>query len=148
MNKSTYRKIVRTSAIYDVVMTFAFAFPVLVIWNLSLLSDINTQFAFSGSIPEFQPLHLFFVNLMGSVVLVWSAIRIYKPEPILGLYDSFARFLFSFNMLYYLLMHDVTGLLWVMFIPELTWGLVQFFGYFLSKDKKWNQILKLYQVIN
>jgi hypothetical protein len=135
MKKSTYRKVVRYSAIYDVVMTFAFAFPVLAIWNLSLLSDINSQFAFSGSIPVFQPLHLFFVNLMGSVVLVWSAIRIYKPEPILGLYDSFARFLFSFNMLYYLLMHDVSGLLWVMVIPEFIWGVIQLFGYFYSKGE-------------
>jgi hypothetical protein len=133
MKKSSYRKVVRYSAMYDVVMTFAFAFPVLAVWNINLLSDIHIQYAFSGSIPEFQPLHLFFVNLLGSVVLVWSAIRIYKPEAILGLYDSFARFLFSFNMLYYLLMHDVTGLLWVIFIPEVTWGFIQFFGYFYSQ---------------
>lgn len=133
MNKSTYRNVVRSSAIYDVVMTFGFAFPVLAIWNINFLTDIHTQYGFSGSIPDFQPLHLFFVNLMGSVILVWSALRIYKAEAILGLYDSFARFLFSFSMLYYLLMHDVTGLLWVMFIPELTWGIVQLLGYFHSQ---------------
>lgn len=141
MKQSTYRKIVRYSAIYDVVMTFAFAFPVLVVWNIGLFSDIHTQYGFSGSIPRFQPLHLFFVNLMGSVVLIWSAIRIYKAEPILGLYDSFARFLFSFNMLYYLLIHDVTSILWVMFVPELTWGVIQFLGYFYSQEK-WLRELK------
>jgi len=135
MKQLVYRKVVRYSAIYDVVMTFAFAFPVLVVWNIGLFSTIHTQYAFSGSIPEFSPLHLFFVNLLGSVVLVWSAIRIYKPDPILGLYDSFARFLFSFHMLYYLLVHDVTGILWMMFIPELTWGLIQFFGYFYSQKE-------------
>ncbi len=139
MKKSTYRKVVRYSAIYDVLMTFSFAFPVLVVWNIGLFSDIHTQYEFSGSIPDFQPLHLFFVNLLGSVVLVWSAIRIYKAEAILGLYDSFARFLFSFNMLYYLLMHDVTSLLWIMFIPELAWGFIQFFGYFYSQEKMPNK---------
>ncbi|PHS20153.1 MAG: hypothetical protein COA86_02360 [Kangiella sp.] len=132
MQKSTYSKIVRYSAIYDVVMTFPYAFPILVAWNIGMISELHTQYSFSGSIPEFSPLHLFFVNLMGSLVLVWSAIRIYKPEAILGLYDSFARFLFSFNMLYYLLAYDVTTILWLMFIPELIWGLIQFFGYFYS----------------
>ena len=136
MNKSTYRKIVRASAIYDVLTTFAFAFPVLVLLNINTILSVHTQFSFSGSMPEFLPLHLFFVNLMGSVVLVWSALRIAKPEPILGLYDSIARFLFSFNMFFYLLAYDVTGVLWLFFVPELTWGLVQFFGYFLSKDEK------------
>ena len=135
MNKVTYRKIVRASAIYDVLTTFAFAFPILVVLNLNTISNIHTQFSFSGSIPEFLPLHLFFVNLMGSLVLVWSALRILKPEPLFGLYDSFARFLFSFNMFFYLLAYDVTGLLWLFFIPELSWGLLQFFGYFSLKDK-------------
>lgn len=135
MKKSTYRKLVRYSAIYDVIMTFAFAFPLLAAWNIGLFSGFHIQYGFSGSIPDFQPLHLFFVNLMGSVVLVWSAIRIYKPKAILGLYDSFARFLFSFNMLYYLLVHEVTGILWLMLVPELSWGLIQFFGYFYSQRK-------------
>lgn len=132
MNKSTYRKIVRASAIYDVLMTFGFAFPVLVVMNINAISGIHTQLSFSGSIPEFLPLHLFFVNLMGSLVLVWSALRIAKPEPIFGLYDSIARFLFSFNMFFYLLTYDVTGVLWLFFVPEFIWGLVQCWGYFSS----------------
>ncbi len=135
MKKLTYRKIVKMSAIYDVVMTFPFVFPVVALWHINLITDIHRQYAFGGTVDEFLPLHLFFVNLMASVVLIWSAIRIYKPAPILGLYDSFARFLFSFNMLYYLLIHDVTSILWVMFIPELTWGLIQFFGYLSAKNK-------------
>ena len=135
MKKSTYLNVVRYSAIYDVVMTFGFAFPVLVVWNIGFFADIHSKYAFSGSIPEFLPMHLFFVNLLGSIVLVWSAIRIYKPVAILGLYDSFARFLFSFNMLYYFLIHDVTGILFVMFIPEMTWGLIQLFGYYSVQKK-------------
>ena len=137
MIKNNYPKVVRVSAIYDVLMTFPFAFPVLAAWSINLLTEMHTQYSFSGSIPIFLPMHLFFVNLMGSVVLVWSAIRIYTAEPILGLYDSFARFLFSFAMLFYLLGHDATGILWVMFIPELAWGLVQFFGYFYSQRARW-----------
>ncbi|GAA6134964.1 hypothetical protein NBRC116188_17540 [Oceaniserpentilla sp. 4NH20-0058] len=135
MNKSAYKKIVRASAIYDVLTTFGFAFPVLVSLNIYMLSSIHTQFSFSGSFPEFLPFHLFFLNLMGSVILVWSALRIANPEPIFGLYDSIARFLFSFNMFFYLLAYDITGILWLFFVPEITWGVVQFFGYFYSQGK-------------
>jgi hypothetical protein len=133
VNKKNYSKVVRLSGIYDVIVTFPFAFPILAAWNIGLISELHIQFGFSGTVPEFSPLHLFFVNLMGSLVLVWSCLRIYKPEPLFGLFDSFARFLFSFNMLYYLLAFDATGILWVLFVPELTWGLVQFYGYFLQK---------------
>ncbi|MDO6426978.1 hypothetical protein Q4489_08150 [Thalassotalea sp. 1_MG-2023] len=135
MNNLTYRKIVKASAIYDVIVTFGFAFPILVVLSINMLFSIHTQFSFSGLMPEFLPLHLFFVNLMGSLVLVWSVLRITRPKPIFGLYDSFARFLFSFNMLFYLLAYDVTGVLWLFFVPELAWGVVQFFGYFYLKDK-------------
>jgi hypothetical protein len=142
MNKSTYKKIIRASAIYDVLMTFGFAFPILVVMNINTISSIHTQFSFSGSIPEFLPLHLFFVNLMGSLVLVWSVLRIAKPEPVFGLFDSIARFLFSFNMFFYLLVYDVTGLLWLFFIPEFIWGLVQFWGYFYSQERTPNEPIK------
>jgi len=134
VNNKTYRKIVRLSGIYDVIVTFPFAFPVLAAWNIALISDLHVQLSFSGTVPEFSPLHLFFVNLMGSLVLVWSSLRIYKPNALFGLFDSFARFLFSFNMLYYLFAYDVTGILWILFVPELTWGLVQFYGYFLQNS--------------
>jgi len=134
VNNKTYRKIVRLSGIYDVIVTFPFAFPALAAWNIALISDLHVQLSFSGTVPEFSPLHLFFVNLMGSLVLVWSSLRIYKPNALFGLFDSFARFLFSFNMLYYLFAYDVTGILWILFVPELTWGLVQFYGYFLQNS--------------
>ncbi len=52
MKQLVYRKVVKYSAIYDVVMTFAFAFPVLVVWNIGLFSTIHAQYSFSGSIYE------------------------------------------------------------------------------------------------
>jgi hypothetical protein len=125
----TYKKIVRASGIYDVLFTLPFALPGLAAWNIAQISTLHDFLGLSGSIPEFAPMHWFFVNLMGSLVVVWSALRIYKPEPILGLFDGFARVLFSSSMLYYLLVHNQTGILWLVFVPEITWGVVQLYGY-------------------
>lgn len=136
MKQSNYLSIVKASAIYDLIVTFPYAFPVLASWNLAFISTLHNKFSFSGSIPEFLPMHLFFVNLLGSLVVVWSVLRIYQPTKLLGLHDSFARFLFSFSMLYYLMLHNVTGILWFFFIPEIAWGIIQLYGYFNLSDSE------------
>jgi hypothetical protein len=133
VNTTTYRKVVRASAIYDILTTFPFALPGLAAWNIAQIKTLHTSFAFSGTIPDFAPFHLFFVNLMGSLVMVWSILRVYKPEPIFGLYDSFARVLFSSWMLYYLLIHNITGVVWLFFVPEISWGAIQIYGYLTQK---------------
>jgi hypothetical protein len=124
-----YKKLVQLSALYDLLLTFPFAFPKLCELQIQFLKGLHANLHLGGSIPEFLPLHYFFVNLMGSVVIVWSILRIKYPQDILGLFDSFARFLFSAWMLYYLLVFQVTGLVWFLFFPELAWGVAQLIGY-------------------
>lgn len=70
---------------------------------------------------------------MGSVVMIWSALRVYKPEPVSSLFDSFARILFSSWMLYYLLVHNITDVVWLFFVPEISWGVIQIYGYLTQK---------------
>jgi hypothetical protein len=131
-----YRRIVRASAAYDWIVTAPFAFPVIVSWQLATLTALHKSLNLSGSIPSFEPLHLFFANLMGSIVLVWSTLRLVKPDPIFGLFDGFARMLFSAWMLYYLIVWNVTGLLWFLLVPEFLWGVVQFYGYWLYSNER------------
>ena len=71
-----------------------------------------------------QPFHLLISSLLGSIVLVWSALRLLDPQPRLGRFDAAARYLFSLWMAWALL---VTGqpVLWLFIVPELTWGVAQ-----------------------
>lgn len=118
-----FRRLVRASAIYDVLMTAAFATP----WTLLLLrqqlSDLNIALG-GAPLPLFAPFHLLIGSLLGSVVLVWSALRIADPQPRFGRYDAVARYLFSLWMLWAL---AVTGqpVLWLFVVPELAWGVAQ-----------------------
>ncbi|WP_308925502.1 hypothetical protein [Janthinobacterium sp. J1-1] len=120
---TAFRRLVRASAIYDVLMTGAFATP----WTLLLLreqlSDINVKLG-GAPLPEFAQFHLLIGCLLGSVVLVWSVLRIVDPQPRFGRYDAAARYLFSLWMGWALL---VTGepLLWLFIVPELAWGVAQ-----------------------
>ena len=118
-----FRRLVRASAIYDVLMTGAFATP----WTLLLLreqlSTVNVRLG-GAPLPVFEPFHLLIGCLLGSVVLVWSVLRIVDPQPRFGRYDAAARYLFSLWMGWALL---VTGepVLWLFIVPELAWGLAQ-----------------------
>lgn len=118
-----FLRLVRASAIYDVLMTAAFATP----WTLLLLrqhlSDLNVSLG-GAPLPLFAPFHLLIGSLLGSVVLVWSALRIADPQPRFGRYDAVARYLFSLWMLWAL---AVTGepVLWLFVVPELAWGIAQ-----------------------
>ena len=120
---TAFRRLVRASAIYDVLMTGAFVTP----WTLPLLreqlSDINVKLG-GAPLPEFAQFHLLIGCLLGSVVLVWSVLRIVDPQPRFGRYDAAARYLFSLWMGWALL---VTGepLLWLFIVPELAWGVAQ-----------------------
>ena len=118
-----FRRLVRASAVYDVLMTGAFATP----WSLLLLreqlSTVNVRLG-GAPLPVFEPFHLLIGCLLGSVVLVWSVLRIVDPQPRFGRYDAAARYLFSLWMGWSLL---VTGepVLWLFIVPELAWGVAQ-----------------------
>ncbi|MBX7173393.1 MAG: hypothetical protein K1X72_20660 [Pyrinomonadaceae bacterium] len=133
--EKTYRKIVKASAIYDWIVTAPFAFPFLVNYQISTLNTLHNYFGFGGQIPNFEPMHLFFINLMGSVVLVWSTLRIHKSEPLFGFYDGIARVLFSSWMIFYLLFGNATHLLVFFVIPESIWGIVQLYGFWLYQKQ-------------
>ncbi|UQV47789.1 hypothetical protein KIV45_13765 [Janthinobacterium lividum] len=123
LSVSTFRRLVRASAIYDVLMTAAFATP----WTFLLLREhLSTLNVGLGGVPlpVFEPFHLLISSLLGSVVMVWSVLRMLDPQPRFGRYDAAARYLFSTWMAWALL---VTGqpVLWLFIVPELAWGLAQ-----------------------
>ena len=120
---STNRRIVRASAIYDLVVTAAFATP----WTFAIahghMSSLNV--ALGGlALPAFAPFHLLFACLMGSIVLVWSVLRIQEPTTRLGRLDGAARFLFSLWMAWTLYLTGAP-VLWLFVLPELAWCVAQ-----------------------
>lgn len=123
LDRSTFLKIVRASAAYDLLLTAPFATP----WTLALahaqLSALNVRLG-GAPVPEFGPFHVLFACMMGSIVLVWSVLRLRAPSVALGRYDGVGRFLFSTWMAWTLI---TTGapLLWLFLVPEFCWGVAQ-----------------------
>jgi hypothetical protein len=135
MTPNTYQKIVRSSAIYDVIVTSLFAFPIIAAFKIGLFQKVHIGLQLSGSFPAFEPMHLLFVNLMGCIVTLWSVLRIYNPIALYGLADAVGRLLFSGAMAFYLFAADVSTLIWFFLVPEILWGILQFGGYWQLNSK-------------
>jgi hypothetical protein len=120
---TAYLRLVRSSAVYDLIVTAGFATP----WTFTLLHAALD--AASGALglrgfPALDLMQVFYANLMGSVVVVWSLLRVVRPQVIHGLFDGIARVLFSSAMVY-ALAHGGPELLWGFLIVEAAWGVLQ-----------------------
>jgi hypothetical protein len=129
--ETKYRKLVLISAIYDLIVTLPFALPGLVSMQLATLSKIQLALGLSGVFPVIEPVHLFFLNLFGTIVCVWSVLRIVKPEPLFGLVDGLGRAAFSSLMIYYLVVWSIPQIVVLFLVPEVLFGIAQLGGYWL-----------------
>lgn len=130
MTTQRYLRIVWLSALYDLLVTAIFATPWTARLALGQLAQLHEALGVSGaSLPRFDGAHLFFVTLFGTVVTMWSLLRLHHPRVEHGLVDTLGRFAFSTWMLHALLTGQ--SLLFLGFlIPEFAWGIVQLVGYF------------------
>ena len=123
MHPTTYLRLVRASAMYDLLVTTALATP----WTLPLahrlISSLNVQLG-GAPLPDFAPFHMFIGGLLGSIVTVWSLLRLKHPNVQLGRYDGAARFLFS-GWMAWTLAQTGAPVLWLLLVPEFLWGVAQ-----------------------
>ena len=126
LKSSDYSKIVRASAIYDLLVTAPFATPFTFKIILSTMAIIHNSLGLSGQLPIFKIELSFFANLLGSIVIIWSILRIRTPEPRFGIYDGFGRLAFSLWMLW-AITNGVSQVLIGFLILEFGWAIIQFF---------------------
>jgi hypothetical protein len=69
ISPDTYKRIVRASATYDVVVTAPFATPWTFAWNWDQLSTLNKLMG-GTSMPAFDVFPVLIACLLGSIVLV------------------------------------------------------------------------------
>lgn len=127
-----YLPVVRASAWYDLAVTVGFVTP----WTYALVHDALSSLGDAlewGALPEPDSWQTLYANLMGSVVVVWAALRIVRPLPLHGLFDGVARILFSAWMAYALL-HGASRILWPFLTVEVAWGIVQLVPWLRNRD--------------
>uniref|UniRef100_A0A2A4YRI3 Uncharacterized protein n=1 Tax=OCS116 cluster bacterium TaxID=2030921 RepID=A0A2A4YRI3_9PROT len=123
-----YQKIIRASAIYDLVITTPFMFPPIAIGIIGTANQFAEAIGLRSDMTITQDT-LIWISLMATVVTLWSILRVISPERRFGLYDGFGRLSFSFWFLFYPLVYGTSELSYLFLGPELIWGAVQLSGY-------------------
>ncbi|MET8446987.1 hypothetical protein [Streptomyces sp. NPDC005209] len=132
-SRPAYLRLVRASAWYDLVVTAGFATP----WTYALLHDALSFLGEAtglGTLPALDPMQTLYANLMGSVVVIWSLLRLTRPLPVHGLYDGAARTLFALWQAYALTTQGLPALLWPFFALETAFGAAQLVPWFRQRD--------------
>lgn len=119
-----YQHLVRASALYDLFVTAPFATPWTFARLYATLGVVGASLGTGGELPAFAPMHVLFANLMGSIVLVWSVLRIRAPRVEFGVADGFGRILFA-SWQAYALAHGATWLLVPFLVFEVAFGVAQ-----------------------
>ncbi|WP_263140578.1 hypothetical protein [Pseudomonas sp. RIT-PI-AD] len=123
-NPRHYRRLVRASAGYDLIVTVAFSTP----WTFALLhgalQGIARALDLPGELGDFGPVQVLMANLMGSIVCVWSVLRIRDPQRRYGRYDAAGRGLFALWQAY-ALSQGASLVLLPFLLAEIAWGVAQ-----------------------
>lgn len=125
MTADTVRRVVRASALYDLVLTAPFATPWTAAFALGALADLHRWLGLEGVAPVADdPFAMLFANLLGCIVSVWSIIRLIHPTPFLGAGDAVTRFLFSAGFAW-ALADGASAVVAGFLVIEVAWGLLQ-----------------------
>ncbi|WP_374516976.1 hypothetical protein [Undibacterium squillarum] len=124
ISENRYKNIVKISAWYDLLVILPFTTP----WTLEMLygflQQLHAYGQFSGQMHSLNAAHYLFGNLMGSVILVWSLMRILQPGVLPGRLDAVARYLFCLWQIYAWQHGFSTVILFFTFV-ELSFGIAQ-----------------------
>ena len=128
MEENKYLKIVKVSAFYDLIVTAGFATP----WTFKWMHELLRTMA---PLPDFQSMHMLFANLMGSIVIVWSILRLRHTQSLFGFYDGIGRILFFTCQMYYLIGFNEPWIIGIFAIFEIGFGIIQLYGYWRLQTK-------------
>jgi hypothetical protein len=123
LNPSTFSKIYRVSAWYDLLITWPYMTPLTLAAMWSALNGLHGQTGLPP-LPQLTVYGVLFANFFGTVVIIWSVVRLRLNDPSLARYDAIGRWLFSAWMIQALL-NGASPILWGFLIIELCFAVLQ-----------------------
>jgi hypothetical protein len=118
-------RVIRRSALYDVIVTAPFATPWTARAIVSALGALHDALGLSGERPALVgAIAVLLANLMGSLVVLWSIVRLRAPSLAHGATDTIARAVFALWMAW-ALVAGASPLLAGFLVAEITWGVAQ-----------------------
>ena len=124
LTNSIHHRIYRISAWYDLLVSWPFAMPLtLGLYWTTILTPLCNALGLPP-LTDLDPHAVLFGNFFGTIVVLWSILRLRQDNPRLAVWDGVGRIAFSVWMLW-ALMQGVTPLIWAFLIPEIAFAILQ-----------------------
>lgn len=117
---------VRFWAWVDSSVTLTLAIPPVAVGFLHLLYRVNGWLGGQDVLPEFAPIHLFFVCLSGVLISLWVLVRLLYPVGVLAFADAMGRAVVASLIVYFLVCTDAPRVLGLFVFTELAGSVAQF----------------------
>ncbi len=111
-------KTVRFWAWLDTAVSWLPAIPPLSVHFIGGLYTLNGLMGGVSQAPVFEPIHLVFVSLMGSLVTVWCAARILYAAPWMAVVDGWGRLWVGATLVWFLVINGAPPILWLFVFTE------------------------------
>ncbi|HSW12587.1 MAG TPA: hypothetical protein VLI06_07075 [Solimonas sp.] len=109
---------VRFWAWLDSAVTVMLALPPLAPKFIAMIYWLNGRIGGVSTPPAFEPIHLLFVCLTGSLVSVWVVARLLHPIGLLAVIDAWARLWVALLLAYMILGMGAPPVLWLFVFTE------------------------------
>ncbi len=122
----TSDRVIRLCAGFDLIVTASFALPFLSGVAITLMYASSGWVGYPIDIPEFSAFAMLFVNLMGTMGVVWALARLAFPLAKFGWIDAWARLWVSCLLIYYLAQPGIPVMISLIIATELIGAWAQF----------------------
>lgn len=109
---------VRFWAWLDTAVSWMPAVPPLSAFFIGGLYTMNGWIGGVAQAPVFDPIHLVFVSLMGSLVTLWCVVRILYTASWMAVVDGWARLWVGATLVWFLLAEGAPPVLWMFVFTE------------------------------
>lgn len=117
-------QIIKAVAWVDLVVTLPFVQPTIAYWLIGYIYYLDQQWMMLSHVPTFDPLTLMFVNIMGTLGVVWAIARLRNPSEELARLDALARVMVA-ALILHAINYGATPILYVFVFTEVAGSAVQ-----------------------
>lgn len=127
LSEKTFRRIYRIGSWYDLIVTWPLATPFTLALLWATMNGLHAQMGLNA-LPVLGTYAVLFANMAGTVVLIWTILRIKWDDLRLARYDAAGRFAFSTWMII-AISNGASPLLYGFLAFEIVFGVLQALPY-------------------
>lgn len=127
--KNPVRSIILAGAAYDLIVALPLAIPPLAGPDLNLLFSIGDAVGLTGAVPQFDQVHLLFINLFGVFVSAWGFFKLRSTNLRLVSLDLIMRLAVLALLVWHVAAYDSHPIIYLFIAADIVWTALNYWGH-------------------